>query len=79
MHIFIDALDECSDQDELFKVLTEIADWKLHNSHVFATSRPSRYIEERLTQIVSSHTNLDSELVDGDIRHYLSTTIEKDP
>ena len=74
----MDALDECSDQDELLAVLTDIADWRLHNSHVLATSRRERYIEECLTQIVSSHTNLDSDLVDEDIRCYLRTTLVKD-
>ena len=77
-YFVIDALDECSDQDELLAILTEIADWKLHNSHVLATSRRGRYIEERLIQIVSLHTNLDSDLVDEDIRCYLRTALVKD-
>ena len=78
VYFVVDALDECSDQDELLAIFTEIADWKLHNSHVLATSRHERYIEERLTQIVSSHTNLGSDLVDEDIRCYLRTTLVKD-
>ena len=78
VYFVIDALDECSDQDEVLAVLTAIADWRLHNSHVLATSRRERYIEERLTRIVSSHTNLDSDLVDEDIRCSLRTTLMKD-
>ena len=78
VYFVIDALDECTDQDELLTVLTEIADWKLHNSHALATSRRERYIEERLAQIVTSHTNLDSDLVDEGIRCYLRTTLEND-
>ena len=78
VYFVIDALDECTDQDELLTVLTGIADWKLHNSHVLATSRRERYIEERLAQIVTSHTNFDSDLVDEDIRCYLRTTLEND-
>ena len=36
VYFVIDALDECSDQDELLAAFTEIGDWKLHNSHVMA-------------------------------------------
>ena len=80
VYLIIDALDECfeSDQGELLAVLTKIADWKLHNLHVLVTSRRGRNIEKRLTQIASSHTNLDSDLVDEDIRRYLRTTLVKD-
>ena len=78
VYFIIDALDECKDQDELLTVPIEIAGWKLHNSHVFATSRHERHIEEGLTQIVSSQTNVDSDRVDEDIRCYLSTTLEND-
>ena len=78
VYFVIDALDECTDQKEFFAVLTEIADWKLHNSHALATSRRERYIEERLAQIVTSHTNLDSDRVDEDIRCYLRATLGND-
>ena len=78
VYFVIDALDECSDQDELLAVLTEIADWKLHNSHVLATSRCERYIEERLIQMVSSYMNINSGLVDKDIRCYLRTILVND-
>ena len=78
VYFVIDALDECTDQDELLTVLTEVADWKLHNSHVLGTSRRERYIEEHLIQIVSSQTNIDSNRVDEDIRCYLRTTLEND-
>ena len=78
VYFVIDALDECTDQDELLTVLTEVADWKLHNSHVLGTSRRERCIEEHLIQIVSSQTNVDSNRVDEDIRCYLRTTLEND-
>ena len=78
VYFIIDALDECTDQKELLKILTEISDWKLHNSHVLATSRRERYIEEGLTQIITSETNVDSVRVDEDIRCYLKTALEND-
>ena len=74
----IDALDECSDQADLLAVLVEMADWKLHNLHVLATSRREPDINERLTPIVSLIVSLDSDLVDADIRLYLSTTLVRD-
>ena len=78
VYFIIDALDECTDQKELLKVLREVADWKLHNSHVLVTSRHERYIEEGLTPIITSKTNMDSVQVDQDIRYYLRMTLEKD-
>ena len=77
-YFIIDALDECSEREQLLGVLTEIADWKLQNLHVLVTSRRGRDIEKRLTQIASSHLNLDSDLVDEDIRRYLRTTLVND-
>ena len=78
VYFVIDALDECTDQRELLTVLTDIADWKLHSSHVLATSRREQYIGECLTPIVTSHTNLDSDRVDEDIRCYLRATLGND-
>ena len=78
VYFIIDALDECTDQKELLKALAEISDWKLHNSHVLATSRREQYIEEGLTQIKTSETNVDSVRVDEDIRCYLRSILEND-
>ena len=80
LHVYfiIDALDECSEWEKLLGVLTEIANWKLQNLHVLVTSRRGRAIEKRLTEIASSHMNLDSDLVDEDIRRYLRTTLVND-
>ena len=79
VYLIIDALDECSDQTDLLMVLAEIAGWKLYNLHVLATSRREPDIEKRLTPIVSSIISLDSDLVDTDIRLYISTTLVRDP
>ena len=78
VYLMIDALDECSDQTDLLMVLAEIAGWKLDNLHVLATSRREPNIEKHLTPIVSSIVSLDSDLVDADIRLYLSTTLVRD-
>ena len=78
VYFIIDALDECTDQKELLKFLTEISDWKLRNSHVLATSRREQYIEKGLTQIITSETNVDSVQVDEDIRCYLKSILEND-
>lgn len=78
VYLVIDALDESSDQHELLGILLEIANWELDNLHLLATSRRERYIEDRLTPIVSSRTGLDSDLVDADIRAYLRITMLRD-
>ena len=78
VYFVIDALDECTDQKELLTFLTKISDRKLDNLHILATSRREQYIEESLTQIVTSHANLDSDRVGEDIRCYLRATLGND-
>lgn len=79
VYVIVDALDECSDQADLLSLIKEIINWKLDNLHVFATSRRERYIEDTLGQLVSAQIGFDNDVVDGDIRIYLSTKLGMDP
>lgn len=78
VYIILDALDECLQQDELLRLLTELSDWKLANLHIVATSRRERWIEDGLTGLVSSQKGLESDLVDADIRTYLGILLAVD-
>lgn len=79
VYIIVDALDECSDQDELLAMITEISNWKLTNLHLIATSRRERNIEDGLTQLITAQINLGSDLVDADIQIHLSSKLDMDP
>lgn len=78
VYLAVDALDECSDQDDLLDALAKMANWKLDNLHVLATSRSERRIEDGLGPIVSEQVGLDSDLVDADIQIHLSAKLQID-
>lgn len=77
-YIILDALDESSDQDEVLLLLAEIVHWNLDNLHLFATSRKERRIEDAITDLVSAQKELDSDLIDTDIRTHLTVLLASD-
>lgn len=78
VYIVIDALDECSDLNNLLDFLMQTGDWKLEILHVLATSRRERRIEDGLVQLVSAQMGLGSDLVGADIRIHLSAKLDMD-
>lgn len=77
-YLVVDALDECSDHEDLLEVIAEIISWKLDKLHVIATSRRERRIEDGLTDLVSVQIGLDIDLVDADIQTYLTAKLRVD-
>ena len=51
--IFLDALDECKEREELLGLIKRIVDWKLEMLHLLATSRRENDIEETLTPLIT--------------------------
>lgn len=80
-HVYfaVDALDECSDQDDLISLFTEVSSWKLGNLHTVATSRKERWIEDGLNDLLSAQLGLDADLVDVDIRSHLRDQLATHP
>jgi NACHT domain. len=77
--IILDALDECTEQEELLILIGEIVDWKLGNLHILVTSRKEREIEDSLLSCVSCQINIQSTLVDNDIQIHIRERLEHDP
>ncbi len=77
-YIILDALDECTEREELLDFLKAVADWKLDQLHVLVTSRQLPDIEEALDLVNSRRVALQSELVDQDIKTYVHTRILAD-
>ncbi|KAI9820909.1 MAG: hypothetical protein M1826_000823 [Phylliscum demangeonii] len=69
-YIIVDALDECSDWDELLDVMQEIVEWKMSSLHLLVTSRKEKKIEDRFHALQPVLIPLQSRQVDGDIRLY---------
>lgn len=77
--IIIDALDECKEREELFKMLREIVDWNFDGLHLLATSRKERDIEESVACLVTEQICLQSILVDDDIHIHIQERLRSDP
>lgn len=71
--IILDALDECTERDELFTDLKEILSWKDAKLRVMTASRREQDIEEALTPLSAARNrvSIQSTLVNADIRTYI--------
>jgi hypothetical protein len=77
-YIILDALDECADRDDLLTFVSNIADSKLKGLRVMATSRRERDIEEQLRPRADYTVNIQSAVVDEDIRLYVQERLATD-
>ena len=78
-YIVLDALDECADQEELLEFLCGLVDLKLTGLRLLATSRRGRDIEVSLEPIANYNINIQSAVVDEDIRVYVQSRLSMDP
>lgn len=80
VYIILDALDECSEREDLTEILEQMAAWRLANLHALFTSRKERDLEISLDTFVdrSNRICLESELVDRDIRQYVRQRLSRD-
>lgn len=76
--IIIDALDECSDRQELLSFINGIIDWKVGKLHVLATSRKETDISEVLDPLITEQISIQNGLVNADIRLYIQERLRND-
>ena len=79
VYLLIDALDECTDREDLLQVITELDSWKLDKLHILVTSRRENDIEEALQPLVMCQICIQSALVDADIRVHILERLSNDP
>lgn len=79
-YIVVDALDECSDRDELLKKIEIIQNWQLPKLHMLLTSRYLIEIEEALQTMTHSQSRIciQSAAVNADIEVYVSHRLRHD-
>jgi len=77
VYIIFDALDEYPKRVELLTLLRDFHNWGLGTLHILATSRNERDIAETLDSLVSHRIPMEG-FVDGDIRVYVSHTLDHD-
>jgi hypothetical protein len=77
-YIILDALDECTDSEDLLTFVGDLADSKLKGLRIMATSRREKDIEEQLKPIADHNINIQSAVVDEDIRIYVQDRLVTD-
>ena len=77
-YLIIDALDECSQQGEMLRMLSEIYRQCSEEVNVLVTSRKERDIELVLDGLASSIIGIQQTVVDADIRIHLKTCLVED-
>jgi hypothetical protein len=79
-YIVLDALDECTQRQELMDVLETVAGWQLDNMHLLMTSRKERDIESSLESFVEEEDTvcLQRDVVDRDIQRYVQQRLSDD-
>lgn len=79
-YIILDALDECTERDELLEEIEEVVSWKDANLHLLITSRREKDIDEALTPLSDRRNRIaiQSALVDADIRTYIHGRLQVD-
>jgi hypothetical protein len=79
-YIVLDALDECTQLQELMDVLKTVAGWQLDNMHLLMTSRKERDIESSLESYVEEEDTvcLQRDVVDRDIQRYVQQRLSDD-
>ena len=78
--VVLDALDECTQRQELMDVLETVAGWQLDNMHLLMTSRKERDIESSVESYVEEEDTvcLQRDVVDRDIQRYVQQRLSDD-
>jgi hypothetical protein len=77
-YIVLDALDECTDREGLLTFIQDLTTSKPRNLHILATSRREKDIEDELNPIANHKVNIQSAIVDEDIRLYIRDRMTTD-
>jgi hypothetical protein len=80
VYIVLDALDECTQREELMDMLETVAGWQLGNVHLLMTSRKEGDIESSLKTYVQEEDTicLQRDVVDKDIQLYVRQRLSDD-
>lgn len=77
-YIVLDALDECIDREGLLTFIRELTGAKPRDLRILAASRREKDIEDDLSSVANHNINIQSTLVDADIRIYIRDRMAMD-
>ncbi|KAI9775606.1 MAG: hypothetical protein M1839_001007 [Geoglossum umbratile] len=78
-YIITDALDECSEREELLELIQDINGWEIGMIHVLVTSRKEWDIEVTLDPLVTCQIHVQSAQIHGDIQLHVHERLHSDP
>ena len=78
VYIVLDALDECTEQEELFDLLTKMRLWHVESLCILVTSRDEPDIRNALNPTKEQEALLQNSSVDEDIVFHIAETLKKD-
>lgn len=77
-YILLDALDECTDREDLLEFIETLMGWNIDSLHVLTTSRKENDIAISLDILVTHQLCIQSALVDADIRVHILERLSND-
>ena len=72
-YILIDALDECSDWEEILEFIETLHKWDLWQCHILITSRKEQQIVESMMAMKPIAVDMSQMPVDNDIEKYIDS------
>ena len=79
VYLALDALDECTEREDLMEFLDELLSSNIRGLHLLATSRQERDIEIGLCDHQPVQVGLEEEQVNGDIKLHIASKLSGDP
>lgn len=81
VYIVLDALDECSNRQDLLEYLGRLLSWNAEHLRILVSSRPERAIEEGIRHLVTGDNRIrvQGDQVNDDIRIYIRGRLDQDP
>lgn len=79
VYIVVDALDECTDQEELFDIIETVRSWRMDSLCILVTSRDEPNVRNALDLARDQEVPLQNSAVDKDITLSIAETLGKDP
>jgi hypothetical protein len=78
VYLVIDALDECTDLNEVIEILTNMQSWAVDHLHIIVTSRRLPEIGESVSALTTAVISVDESPIDIDVMLYITHRLETD-
>jgi c-di-GMP-related signal transduction protein len=77
LFLVIDALDECTEREELLEFISELRDWTSKSHHVVFTSREEQDLRDGLSVLDPTHLRINEASVRKDISVYIEKRLTR--